>query len=583
MKIVKSDEKAVNDQLNGFNIEILPKTVGDTVEQAIEYRKQKVWGTSDGVVDYELLPYKDELNAIADDLHNHSDRKTAILVDVDVDGFTSAAIIYKAIKAINDKLGIDVLLPSMKLHGIKANIDLVTKDYDYIFCPDSSSNDLHTIAQLESNKKTKVVVIDHHILSQEEYLLDNPGKFLISNNQYQDCELDKELTGAGLALLVTKLWAQKYDIEPCYDLAALGQIGDMSNLNDVGVYGIVKKGLSEMNNRMLVEFFKDDPEILSVKHLQFSIVPKINAVSRIGKHEERKLIFNALIDKDDVKPVNVKHKGEDGKMHTESVDMNVYERAKRMLNKVKGRQDRLVKKSLGSIEWLTNSNDNFSAVILPKEYDRGIAGLTANKILGNTKQPALVLKRNGDRLEGSARLPETLNGLKLLGDIDGVFAAGHPQAHGLGFPEEKFITVSKVINTAVKQAPDFVYKVDLALVNELPSIKDVREIYQNSVKFRGARDEIKIAVLGLWVDKRNITLKNNWLQLRIGDIIVNDFNADDNIKRYVSSGFESKCFSFVANAGVNFWTGRVVPTLTVEKLTISKGVDVPVTAENLVF
>lgn len=581
MRIVKSDEDLANDQVDGFNINILPKTVGDTVEQAIEYRKQHIWNTSDGSTDVDDLPYKDKLGEIADDLHKH-DLKTAILVDVDVDGFCSAAIIYKALKAINNKLDIDTLLPNAKLHGIKANIDLVKKDYDYLFLPDSSANDLHTISELEKNGKTRVVVIDHHILSQEAYLLDNPDKFLVVSNQYQDCELDKELTGAGLSLLVVKLWAQKYDIRLNYDLAALGQIADMSNLDDKDIWEIVQKGLANMNSKMLTTFFEDDPELLTVKHLQFSLIPRINAVSRIGEHNERQLIFDALIDQDELKPVSVRHKGQDGKFHTETVKMDVYERAKRTLDKVKGRQDRLVKKALKDVEWL-DGDDDFNVVVLDKKFDKGIAGLVANKLLGQTKKPALTLKRKGDRLEGSARFPQTINGLELLGNIDGVFAAGHPQAHGLGFQTDKFSEVSKAIKTAAEQAPDYVYKVDGAYVNEIPSLNEIREIYQKSVLFRGARDEIQIAILGLEVNKKDITLKNNWLKIKVGNVVINDLNATEEIKRYVESEFGDKCFSFVASVGFNFWGKTPTPQLNVEKLVKSDGVSVEVTKENFIF
>ena len=521
MKVVRSDEDLVNEQIDGFNIEITPKNVGDAVEQAIEYRKQNVWNASDGSIDVGDLPYKDKFGEIADDLHKH-DLKTAILVDVDVDGFCSAAIIYKALKAINNKLDIDTLLPSAKLHGIEANIDLVKKDYDYLFLPDSSANDLHTIAELEKNG-TKCIVIDHHILEQESYLLDNPDKFLICSNQYQDSELDRNLTGAGMALLVTKLWKQKYDIELDYDLAALGQVADMSNLNDKDIWEIVQKGLANMNNPMLVEFFKDDPELLTIKHLQFSLIPRINATSRIGEHSERQLIFNALIGKGEIKPVEVRHKGGDGKFHTETVKMDVYERAKRTLDKVKGRQDRLVKKALKDVEWLDGGN-NFNVVVLDKKFDKGIAGLVANKLLGQTKQPTLTLKRNGNRLDGSARFPQTINGLELLGDIDGVFSAGHEQAFGCSFSEDKFGKVAETIETAVNDVPDYVYRVDEALVNELPTVHEIRKIYQSSKTFRGAKDEIQIAVLGLEVAKKDIRLKNNWLQLKIGGITIDNFN-----------------------------------------------------------
>ncbi len=580
MRIVKSDEDLANDQIDGFNIEITPKNVGDIVEQAIEYRKKNVWDTGDGSVNVEDLPYKDKLGKIADDLHGH-DLKTAILVDVDVDGFCSAAIIYKALKAINNKLDIDTLLPNAKLHGIKANIDLVKKDYDYLFLPDSSANDLHTIAELEKNG-TKCIVIDHHILEQESYLLDNPDKFLICSNQYQDSELDRNLTGAGMALLVTKLWKQKYDIELDYDLAALGQVADMSNLNDKDIWEIVQKGLANMNNTMLVEFFKDDPELLTIKHLQFSLIPRINATSRIGEHSERQLIFNALIGKGEIKPVEVRHKGGDGKFHKETVKMDIYERAKRTLDKVKGRQDRLVKKALKGVEWL-DGGDNFNVVVLDKKFDKGIAGLVANKLLGQTKNPTLTLKRKGDRLEGSARFPQTINGLELLGDIDGVFSAGHEQAFGVGFKTNQFDEVSEAIETASKNVPDYVYRVDEALVNELPTVHEIGEIYQASTDFRGAKDEPLIAVLGLRVEKQNITLKNNWLKITLGDVTINDFNATDDIKRYVESGFSSKCFSFVASVGLNFWTGRPIPTLTVEKLVKSDGVEVGVTKDNFIF
>lgn len=581
MRVVRSDMDMINEQVKGFNVDIISKNVGDTVEQAIEYRKQYVWGTVSGIVDFDYLPYKDKLNAIADDLHNN-DRKVAVLVDVDVDGYMSAAIIYKAIKAINNTLNVKVLFPDMKLHGIKANIDLVDDEYDYIFCPDSSSNDLHTITKLESNGKTKVVVIDHHVLEHEDYLVDNPDKFLIVSNQYQDSGLDKELTGAGMSLLVSELWGQTYDIEQSFDLASVGQIADMSNLNDTGVYRIVKKGLSETTNEMLLEFFKDDPEIRSIKHIQFSLIPKINAVSRIGTHEERRLIFNAFIDRGGIEPVKVRRKGGDGKMHVRDIKMSVYERAFDVLTKAKGRQDRLVKNALKDVEWLSGDNSEYNAIVIGDKFSKGISGLVANKLLGQTKKPSLVFKRNGNRLDGSGRFPATINGLRLLGNIDGVFSAGHEQAFGVGFPEDKFDIVSKTVNTASKNAPDYVYRVDLAYVNELPTVREIREIYQNSTDFRGAKDEVKLAVLGLRVDKKNVTLKNNWTKIKVGELIINDFNTTDELKHYISENDEL-CFSFVASAGFNYWGREAKPTLVVDKMVPSNGVSVAVTKDNFIF
>lgn len=581
MKVVKSDTDIVNGQVEGFNVDIVSKSVNDTVKEAIEYRKKNIWGTNNGVVDFNYLPYKSKLNAIAEDLHNN-DRKVAILVDVDVDGYMSAAIIYKAIKSINNKQNINMLFPNVKLHGIKANIGLVNDEYDYIFCPDSSSNDLQTISKLEKNKKTKVVVIDHHILEHEDYIIDNPDKFLIVSNQYQDSELNKELTGSGMSLLVSELWGEIYDVEANFDLAAIGQIADMSDLNDEGIFDIVKKGLSETTNKMLLTFFKDDEEVRSIKHIQFTLIPRINSVSRIGSHEERQLIFNSFIDQGKTMPVNVRHKGGDGKMHTESVDMSVYERANSALTKVKGRQDRLVKSALKNVEWLSDENSEFNAIVIGDKFSKGISGLVANKLLGQTKQPSLVFKRNGDRLDGSGRFPETINGLKLLKSVDGIFAAGHEQAFGVGFPEDKLDVVSKVVNTASKQAPDYVYRVDLAYVDELPTIEEIRDIYQKSIVFRGVKDEIKLAILGLKVNKKDIVLKNNWTKIKIGGLVINDFNTTDEMKEYINK-FGDKCFSFVCSVGFIFWGREPTPQLNVDKIVKSNGVKVDVTKDNFIF
>ena len=46
MKIVESDTDIVNEQVEGFDVDIVSKSVNDTVKEAIEYRKKNVWGTN---------------------------------------------------------------------------------------------------------------------------------------------------------------------------------------------------------------------------------------------------------------------------------------------------------------------------------------------------------------------------------------------------------------------------------------------------------------------------------------------------------------------------------------------------------
>ena len=83
-----------------------------------------------------------------------------IVVDSDVDGYTSASILYNYLTERNGLLNtIGWVVHSNKAHGI--NLDLVPEDTKLIICPDSSSNEYekHKILQ---RKGTDVLVLDQH-------------------------------------------------------------------------------------------------------------------------------------------------------------------------------------------------------------------------------------------------------------------------------------------------------------------------------------------------------------------------------------------------------------------------------------
>jgi len=581
MRIAQSDVENVNNQINGFNIELTNDNIGNIVKGAIEYRKNNVWGDYCGEEWH--LPFEKELIKFSKYYRDHNNLRVAILVDVDVDGYMSSSIIYEALKSMNKNNDVIPVFPDAKLHGIKANEKLFDGEkYNWIICPDSSSNDLVTINKIQS-KGTKVMVIDHHILENEEFITENYPNYMVVSNQYQDGELNKELTGSGMAAQVAKLWLGSDKI-PYPDLTAIGQIADMSDLNDASIMKIVSYGMENISNKMLKSFFKDDPEKMTIKHIQFSLIPKINAVARIGGHEERELTFNALVGIGKTEMVKKRRKLSDGKMHSVDIEMNVYDRAADMLQKVKSRQDRLVKKALKEIKMLSNEECQYNIAILPEKYDKGIAGLVANKMLGNTKKPTLVLKEKGNVLQGSGRFPGNINGMSLLKKLDGVkFAAGHEQAFGVALYDDKWNDVASKIEEYSESVPDYEYYVDAGFVDELPTVDDIAEIYRSANIFRGARDEIKIAVIGLKVPKKDIKLVNNWMSIKMSGITIDDFNATDELKKYIKSGFSDKTISFVCSSGFNYWGKSPVPQLIIDKCVKSDEVKIKQTADNFIF
>jgi len=88
-----------------------------------------------------------------------------LIVDSDVDGFSSAAIFYLFTKQVNCHCQIDYWLHSGKQHGLQDHIERLMSEnieYDLIVCPDSSSNDA-TYHDMLSEIKIPCLVLDHHL------------------------------------------------------------------------------------------------------------------------------------------------------------------------------------------------------------------------------------------------------------------------------------------------------------------------------------------------------------------------------------------------------------------------------------
>ena len=114
MRISQSDVEEVNKQIDGFDIKLTNDNIGNVVKGAIEYRKKNVWGEYQG--ENWQLPFKNELLKFADYYGKNDDLRVAILVDVDVDGYMSSAIMYETLKKINPNNEITPVFPNVKLH-----------------------------------------------------------------------------------------------------------------------------------------------------------------------------------------------------------------------------------------------------------------------------------------------------------------------------------------------------------------------------------------------------------------------------------------------------------------------------------
>ena len=237
---------------------------------------------------YELLKSKCENN-----------EHILIIVDSDVDGFTSAAIVYQYIKKIYPDIEISYLLHTGKQHGLQDHIDYLLENpiYGLVILPDSSSNDKEYHDQL-AKFNISCLILDHHLTDVE--LSDNA---VIINNQISSKYSNKDLTGAGIAYQFCRYLDKMYNVEYAdyfIDLAALGINGDMGSLLDIENRYIIKTGFENIQNFFFKSLIEKQSFSMGGKvnpiTVAFYIVPLINAMIRVGSMEEKDRLFRAFID-----------------------------------------------------------------------------------------------------------------------------------------------------------------------------------------------------------------------------------------------------------------------------------------------
>lgn len=527
--------------------------------------------------------------------------KMFICVDSDVDGFTSAALVYNFLADNYSKkynFTIDFHVPEGKEHGLRTLMEIFTKEKicDLIILPDSSSNDYEEHKILK-DMGYDILVLDHH---EAHYYSENA---VVINNQLSQNYENKSLSGVGVvykfldyfeATFVNDLIASMGEegiylaeswephIQEYLDLVALGEVSDMMNMTTLENRFICEYGLSHINNGFFKELVEkqsfslgDGP--LTQVGIAFYVTPLINALIRVGTDQQKHNLFTSFINPDKIVPSTKRgEKGQTERIATQSARdcVNAKSRQKREMDKAA---------ELLDIQISNDCLDENKILILNADdldVSTTLTGLCAMNVAASHKKPVMLGRLSPDGyLKGSIRgreeseLKDFRAFLLESGLMD--YVEGHGNAAGFSIKKSN---ISKLIDYANEKLAhvnfnegfyeaDFVVSGNCSYLGELiTDLERGRELWgQGNV-------EPVIIVENITIDTKDIQVIGTYkdtLKFSFNGITYVKFKAKSLIEDlFLQSG---KLNITVAGRGnINTWGGKATPQILLDEIEVKE-------------
>jgi len=503
-------------------------------------------------------------------------KKIHIIPDVDVDGFTSAAILINYIYCMDNDYAKEFItfeINDEKIHGIR--LETIPSDISLLVCPDSSSNDYEQHKILKE-KGIQVLVLDHH---DADKISENA---CIINNQLCDYP-NKSLSGAGI---VYKFCCRIDEVKNTHyterflDLVAVGLVGDMVSLRDFETKHFVQQGIRKINNPFLKcildknKFFVGTE--LTPKGIAFSVAPQINATIRMGSKSEKRTLFESMLDFMAYIQVPSTKRGCKGQTETR------VEQACRNCTNIKNRQTRARDASLELVEsQIKDKNllqNKIITVTVGNDFNKNLSGLIANELVAKYQHPVLILRDVGNEWSGSARgcNGSDLEDFKGFVSSTGLpsLAQGHPNAFGFAIEKDKLDSFINKSNEELKSCNfNPCYKVDFIYNNFDFKSSDIIKIAELDSIYGQDMEKPYIAIGNISVTKENLILmspdKKPTLKIKLqnGCDLIKFKSSEEEYESLISKTGCVK-INVVGRCNQNIWMGRTTAQITVEDYEI---------------
>lgn len=492
----------------------------------------------------------------------HKGAEIGILIDDDADGYTSSAMLYQyltqKIKAEKSKSTLIPIISSHKEHGfckLFENYKFTEDMPQQVLVPDAGSNDINYMKKLK-DAGISFIIMDHHDIEKpaQRFFKNNISKFclLVNNMADYNNNPNKELTGVGMVYktLQTLNEITNKDYKISKSLFAIGEIADCADVSNLEIRKIMVDGLKNIDNKFLKQYFPGEYERpLAPIKLSFSIIPRINAIARIGNMENREMLLNALSEnKADGRFITVTKRRKskvDGKFHHVDIPWTYYEYTKDCFDKLKSKQDKFVKDAIKNIQYLSNKNFVLGYLDENDENLGSVIGLIANKIMAKTQKPVILVHEFNEGIyNGSLRAPGTLQFKTILNKSKLFnFVAGHEQAAGVEFKTEN-------LNKIIKKFENYDFNIDAQEIDVDVLFSNVDKGAQNSIVnindyedvFGGRIPNPILGFKDLIISKSKISSRGKTASFYWNNIKFMMFNGAP-LKEFLENGF-SRNFDF---------------------------------------
>lgn len=360
--------------------------------------------------------------------------KIVIYGDYDVDGISATALLLDAFESFGFK-DIQSFIPNRFVEGYGMTIGAVDKiksmDANLIITVDCGSL-CHNEINYANSLGIDTVVTDHHNVAE------TPPPAVAAVNPRFGGHLYpfSDLAGVGVAFKLVQALQKELDGLPegyekwLLDLVALGTVCDIVKLtgeNRANVYwGIeVMKKQRRTGLKALMAVANIDKADISAKTLGFVFGPRINAA---GRMETASLALDMLISKN----------GDDALNKANYID-NLNSHRRQM-------QDDIFKEAC---KIALDYKDDDVLVINGKNWNHGIIGIVAAKILEKFKKPVYILAENDNgETKGSARSFGDFSAADAVRAADDIIikGGGHAAAAGVTLKNDKISDFRQRVN-----------------------------------------------------------------------------------------------------------------------------------------